>query len=154
MRSANMAGHAPALLAIAKSEGGLGGYNMSGDHGTSFGPFQMHFGGAGSQANILASRGINVRDPSTLQREYGRQHGGWEGSVWHGICDRYHKSKINRSGADEQQAEQHIHLHVDGREMAHVVTKHQVAEARHITQAPYHDASRGWLGPDTNLATV
>ncbi|HEY8005700.1 MAG TPA: hypothetical protein VIE66_02585 [Methylocella sp.] len=155
---------AAALLAIARSEGGIGNAYQVGDRndGGAYGPFQFNMGKGRLGAQLLA-HGIDPRDPSTFKaqvefmREYGRKHGGWEGSVWHGIHDRYHKGRINRSGGGdgEQTAQEtHVHLHLDGREVAHVVTKHQVAEARHITQAPYHDASSGWLAPDSNLATV
>ena len=156
---------AGALMAIARSEGGIGNiYDKSGDHGTSFGPFQMHFGGRGSQADILAARGINVRDPSTLQaqiaymRQYGRIHGGWGANVWHGIHDKYHVPSIRSHPDDNAGAHRqsyappprsnttvvvHSRVNLDGRVLASGVERHIVKKHRFASGPADHDGRAG-----------
>ena len=157
---------AGALMAIARSEGGIGNiYDKSGDHGTSFGPFQVpHSGGRGSQADILAARGINVRDPSTLQaqiaymRQYGRIHGGWGANVWHGIHDKYHVPSIRSHPDDNAGAHRqsyappprsnttvvvHSRVNLDGRVLASGVERHIVKKHRFASGPADHDGRAG-----------
>lgn len=83
-------------VAVAKSEG-LNNY--TGDRGSSFGPFQLHYGGVASGGMAVAGlgddftrkTGLNARDPSTVKQQidfaldYAAKHGwgAWHG--WHGI---------------------------------------------------------------------
>lgn len=85
---------------VAKSEG-LFGY--TGDRGSSFGPFQLHYGGiapgmmqSGLGDVFTKQTGLDARDPSTWQAqirfalEYAKTHGwgawhGWKGLPWAGI---------------------------------------------------------------------
>jgi hypothetical protein len=70
-------------VAVAKSEGL---YNYVGDQGTSFGPFQLHYGGG--QGDIFTKKtGLNARDPSTWKAQVDfsldqAKAGGW--GPWHG----------------------------------------------------------------------
>jgi hypothetical protein len=45
----------------------------------------------------------------------------------------------------------HVHLHIDGQDVAQVVTKIQMAQARFPSQAPYHDSYASYSPPDVNL---
>jgi hypothetical protein len=45
----------------------------------------------------------------------------------------------------------HVHLHVDGQDVAQVVTRVQMAQARFPSQAPYHDSYASYSPPDVNL---
>lgn len=79
-------------LAVARSEG-LGNY--VGDRGSSFGPFQLHYGGvagggmavSGLGDTFTRQTGLDARDPSTTQQQidfaldWAKAHG-W--SAWHG----------------------------------------------------------------------
>ena len=87
-------------VAVAKSEG-LYGY--TGDRGSSFGPFQLHYGGvapgmmqSGLGDAFTKQTGLDARDPSTWQAQvkfaldWAKTHGwaawhGWKGSPWAGI---------------------------------------------------------------------
>lgn len=88
-------------VAVAKSEG-LGTSWAGGDKGSSFGPLQAHFGGVApgmmskGQGDVMASQGINARDPSQKeavlrwQLKYAKKHGWgeWYGSARAGIGRR------------------------------------------------------------------
>jgi hypothetical protein len=79
-------------MAVAKSEG-LNSY--TGDNGSSFGPFQLHYGNVAGGGNAVGglgdeftkATGLDARDPSTIQAQidfamaYAAQHG-W--GAWHG----------------------------------------------------------------------
>lgn len=86
---------------VAKSEG-LGSY--VGDNGSSFGPFQLHYGGVAPGGNAVgglgdaftAKTGLDARDPRTVPAQidfaldHAKQNGwgawhGWKGDVWAGI---------------------------------------------------------------------
>ncbi|SDR10354.1 hypothetical protein SAMN05519103_00755 [Rhizobiales bacterium GAS113] len=88
-------------LAVAKSEG-LGSY--TGDSGSSFGPFQLHYGGVASGGNATTglgdaftkTTGLDARDPRTVRQQidfaldHAAQNGwgpwhGWKGDQWAGI---------------------------------------------------------------------
>lgn len=79
-------------LKVYKSEGG-GAY--TGDKGSSFGPYQLHYGGVASGGNSVGglgdeftkATGLNARDPSTWQKQVDfaldkAKGGGW--GPWHG----------------------------------------------------------------------
>lgn len=87
-------------VAVAKSEG-LYGY--TGDFGTSFGPFQLHYASSipgyrssGLGDTFTQQTGLNARDPSTIKQQidfaldqaarggWGPWHG-WRGAQWAGI---------------------------------------------------------------------
>jgi len=75
-----------AAMITAKSEG-LNHY--VGDGGTSFGAFQLHRGGMGSE--FEHDTGLNLANPSTRPaqyayvRRYVERHGGFSSNVWHGL---------------------------------------------------------------------
>ena len=70
-------------VAVAKSEGL---YNYTGDQGTSFGPYQLHYGG-GLGDTFTKQTGKNASDPSTWKSQVDfsldqAKSGGW--GPWHG----------------------------------------------------------------------
>lgn len=82
-------------VAVAKSEG-LGG-SYAGDNGSSFGPFQLHYGGVAPGGNSVGglgddftkATGLDARDPSTwkAQTDFALDNaakGGW--GPWHGAA--------------------------------------------------------------------
>lgn len=82
-------------LRVAQSEGLGGAY--AGDHGSSFGPFQLHYGGVASGGNSVAGlgdaftrqTGLDARDPSTVRQQIDfsldqAKSGGW--GPWHGAA--------------------------------------------------------------------
>jgi hypothetical protein len=81
-------------LAVARSEG-LNKY--SGDYGTSFGPYQLHYGGSGIPGMntkgigdaFTKDTGLDARDPSTVRQQIDYtmdqvRKGGW--GPWHGAA--------------------------------------------------------------------
>jgi hypothetical protein len=70
---------------------GLGCY--VGDHGSSFGPFQFHYGG-GMGDVFTRQTGLNARNSKTVpaqitfMRRWGSAHGGFSSSIWHGLRHR------------------------------------------------------------------
>jgi hypothetical protein len=79
-------------VAVAKSEGL---YDYVGDRGSSFGPFQLHYGGVASGGNAVGGlgdtftkrTGLNARDPSTWPQQVDfaldeARKSGW--GAWHG----------------------------------------------------------------------
>lgn len=80
---------------VAQSEG-LGSY--TGDKGSSFGPFQLHYGGVAGGGNAVSglgdtftkTTGLDARDPSTVQQQIDfsldqAAKGGW--GAWHGAAN-------------------------------------------------------------------
>lgn len=65
------------MTAIAVRRGESGGANFVGDYGSSFGPFQLHYGGIASGGNsgsgmgndFTKDTGLNARDPSTWKQQ-------------------------------------------------------------------------------------
>jgi hypothetical protein len=55
-------------------------------------------------------------------------------------------------GSDAKGSDVHVHLHVDGQEVAQMVTRVQMADALHPTRAPYFDSYAGYSPPDQNVA--
>lgn len=117
-------------VAVARSEG-LNRY--TGDFGSSFGPFQLHYGGvdrtpghgnagAGLGDAFTSSTGLDARDPATTRQQvdyalhYAMQHG-W--GPWHG----WHGS--SRAGLPHQgphpAATSNIRVHVDNAAGASVI---------------------------------
>lgn len=64
-----------------------------GDHGSSFGPFQLHYGG-GLGDIFTRQTGLNARNRNTVpeqiawMRRWGAYHGGFSSSIWHGLRGR------------------------------------------------------------------
>jgi len=71
-----------------------------GNHGSSFGPFQLHYGGrhntrgnrdAGMGEVFTRQTGLNARNPSTVpaqirfMKRWGASHGGFSSTIWHGL---------------------------------------------------------------------
>jgi len=92
------------LLKIYRAEG----FNCYiGNHGSSFGPFQLHYGGrhnigagnrsAGMGDVFTRQTGLNARDPHTVpaqirfMRRWGLAHGGFSSSIWHGLYRRHRR---------------------------------------------------------------
>ena len=92
-------------LRVSQSEG----FNTyTGDYGTSFGPFQLHYGGSGIRGmnsggigdRFTKATGLNARDPKTwkAQVDYAlgiAKHEGW--GAWHGAA---HVGIGNHQGLD------------------------------------------------------
>jgi hypothetical protein len=100
---------------VAKSEG-LNDY--VGDEGSSFGPFQLHYGGIASGGNAVPglgetftrATGLHASDPTTVPQQidfaldYAKQHGwspwhGWKGDERAGLPD-IPRITVSKSGAD------------------------------------------------------
>ena len=84
-------------LRVVLSEGGLNPATWVGDHGSSFGPFQLHYGGLASDGNAVAGlgeaftkeTGLRASDPSTWRQQidWSLEHArrsGW--TPWHGAA--------------------------------------------------------------------
>jgi len=82
---------------VALSEGGLTPATWTGDHGSSFGPYQLHYAGIAAGANAVSGlgdaftteTGLRADDPSTWRQqiEWSIDHaarGGW--TPWHGAA--------------------------------------------------------------------
>ena len=82
---------------VALSEGGLNPATWVGDHGSSFGPFQLHYGGLAGGGNGVAGlgeaftrdTGLRASDPSTWRQQvdWSLEHArrsGW--TPWHGAA--------------------------------------------------------------------
>lgn len=131
-------------LRVAQSEG----FNTYvGDKGTSFGDWQLHFGGsgirgmnAGGLGDVLRRRGINAKDPSTWKQqtdfamEWAAKHGwgDWHGAKRVGIGNRQGiggRGRPEVSPAPKQrELVAHLHTHLDGRKIASNTTRHQFNE--------------------------
>jgi len=78
------------ILRVYRSEGAN---CYVGDHGSSFGPFQLHYGG-GMGDTFTRQTGLSARNPSTVpaqiafMRRWGNSHGGFSSGIWHGL--RHH----------------------------------------------------------------
>ena len=92
-------------MKVARTEG-LGG-NYAGDNGSSFGPFQLHYGGIAKGGNAVSGlgdlftnqTGLHASDPKTVPQQvdfaldYAKTHGwsswhGWKGDDRAGLPDR------------------------------------------------------------------
>lgn len=73
---------------LVRSEGGYAGYDMTGDHGQSFGPFQDYIGGG--LGNQMIAQGLDPRNPANERPvigwnlDYIQTHGA-SPDVWHGL---------------------------------------------------------------------
>lgn len=123
----------PAIaLAVARSEG-LAQY--VGDRGSSFGPYQLHYGNvanggmavSGLGDDFTRKTGLNARDPNTQKAQidfaldYASQHG-W--GPWHGWKGAADAGLGGARGAQTNHIEIHIHGGTNPRETA----KHVVSE--------------------------
>lgn len=121
-KAASARGIDPAIaLRVARSEG-LGSY--VGDQGSSFGPFQLHYGNVAAGGNRVGGlgdtftkqTGFDARDPSTWQAQvdfsldqaarggWGPWHG-WKGDPWAGIKGD-HKGEAMSAPSQQPQAYQ------------------------------------------------
>ncbi len=65
--------------------------------------------------------------------------------------ERWHvEPKGSRGGAKEQ----HIHLHLNGREIHKEVVRETISASLFPTRAPYHDGGSTWTPPDAGLVAV
>lgn len=167
-------GISPALaLAVAKSEG-FG--TFVGDKGTSFGDFQLHYGGsgipgmnAGGLGDVFTkATGLSAKDPKNWQAmdrfalEYAAKHG-W--SPWHGAA------RIGVHGFDgighpvssaaakvgmppKHKGQDHIHIHLDGKEITASVTRRQTMASRFPTAVGGTDNHGSYTSPGTPLLDV
>ncbi len=135
-------------LRVAQSEGF---YQYTGDQGRSFGDFQMFTGGG--LGNIALSRGINIRDPHNwkaadrLALEIAAQKHSW--ADWHGarkvgIGD--HQGFGVGRPPRQQAITIHNHTHLDGKQVAKSVTRHQIEAATMPTAIGGHDGYGSYLG--------
>jgi len=82
---------------VVLSEGGLTPATWVGDHGSSFGPFQLHYGGVASGGNAVSGLGdaftaethLDARDPTTWRQQVDwalnrASRDGW--TAWHGAA--------------------------------------------------------------------
>ena len=80
-----------AMLRVYRAEG-RGCY--IGNHGTSFGPFQLHYPGLADIFTKLT--GLNARNKSTVpaqvtfMKRWGTAHGGFSSHIWHGLRGHHH----------------------------------------------------------------
>lgn len=120
-------------LAVANSEG-LNVY--TGDHGTSFGPYQLHYGGL---ADIFERThpGMRVTDPRTIPSQiqfamhWAKAHGwhDWHGAARIGVGEW---QGLRGPGAPPRQKNEtviKVPVHIDGKVVANIVTKHQTKMA-------------------------
>ena len=147
---------------VAASEG-LNGY--VGDHGTSFGPFQLHRGGAGSVGTEFEKHtGLNLQNRGTWksQVDYALSTAAKQGwSAWHGW---HGHPRAGLGGAHSRPVPPHsrpatpVHIEnvmvLDGKEIARNTTKHIVNASTHPTTGPYFDSSRHWAPPDMGTIGV
>ena len=82
---------------VVLSEGGMTPATWTGDHGSSFGPFQLHYGGMAPSGNAVAGLGdaftaethLRANDPSTWRQQVEwaldrAARNGW--TAWHGVA--------------------------------------------------------------------
>lgn len=146
-------------LRVAQSEG----FNTYvGDKGTSFGDWQLHFGGsgirgmnAGGLGDVLRRRGIDARDPKTWKEQtdfalgWAAKHGwgDWHGAARAGIGNRQGiggaRSRPEVAPAPRQrETVVHTAIHLDGRKIALNTARHMFREGNGpATGANFADAS-------------
>jgi hypothetical protein len=136
---------------VSWNESKFGG-SWVGDHGMSYGVYQDYLGGG--LGNEMMRAGIDPRNKGNWKRAVdwnldvaARKHSwrdwhGWKGAPGAGLGHAHPA----RSGGDQ---EVHIDYTIvlDGAVIARSTTKHQLASARHQTQAPFFDGSREWIAP-------
>ena len=140
-------------LRVAQSEGF---YQFSGDHGTSFGDFQMHVGGG--LGDRLRRMGINPADPHSWMQsdkvalDIARREG-W--SAWHGAA---RVGISNRQGIGVHVAgppprpqihEHHIQLNVDGAKLEKVISRRQMERGMFPTGIGAMNARNSYASPGT-----
>lgn len=132
------------LPRIANSEGLRGtiaGKRLTiGDHGTSFGPFQLHYAGRGSLGNEYTpttGHRANYLKYWQEQIDFALGYAGknrtwapWNGRHGAGVGTHQgfgyrHPTSVAPTPPPKRQTVVHTALHVDGRKMAGVVTRHQ-----------------------------
>jgi hypothetical protein len=144
---------------VAASEG-LNGY--VGDHGTSFGPFQLHRGGAGSVGTEFEKHtGLNLQNRGTWksQVDYALSTAAKQGwSAWHGWHGHPRAGLGGAHAVPYHKPATHVHIEnvmtLDGEVVHRSVTRRMVNASTHPTTGPYHDGSRHWSPPDMGLVNV
>lgn len=156
--------YASDLLKIYGTEGASG---YVGDHGTSFGPFQFHYGGGSIGDIFTRETGLDARNPATIgaqiefMKRWGAKHGGYSSDIWHGL--RGHGGSLAsphtvphvapyRKPSPPTIIENTMFL--DGEVVHRSVVRRIVERATHPTSAPMHDGARHWTPPDSGLVAV
>jgi hypothetical protein len=130
-------------LAVARSEG-LNDY--VGDRGSSFGPFQLHYGGVASGGmavpglgdDFTKKTGLDARDKSTMKQQidfaldYAATHGwgawhGWHGAAGAGIGASLAASRVDNSRTSTSTASTDVKI-------GHVTVNTQAKDARNIAR--------------------
>lgn len=155
--------YASDLLKIYGTEGASG---YVGDHGTSFGPFQFHYGG-GIGDIFTRETGLDARNPATVgaqiefMKRWGAKHGGYSSDIWHGL--RGHGGSLASPHAVPHVAPYRKSssptiientMYLDGNVVHRSVVRRIVERATHPTSAPMHDGARHWTPPDSGLVAV
>jgi hypothetical protein len=143
-----------------------------GDHGSSFGPFQLHYGGihgagAGNQVGGMGDQftretGLDARNPSTVaaqvqwMKKYGDKHGGYSSSIWHGL--KTHGGSLGaprehpRPGQHESHLTIHQNINLDGKQIAKNTAHHLVNGSQHATSvASSPDGHGSFMGPGSEV---
>ena len=156
-------------LRIAASEGlggSIPGVRMTpGDHGTSFGPYQLHYGGRGSLGTEYSrATGHHAGDPKHWQEQidfalrYAGKNKTWapwfgRGPAGVGTHEGFgYKGTSAPTAGPPPQKPQTVHVHnlvVDGKKMAAVVSTHQYEKSRFPLKAGGMDTHGEWRAPGT-----
>jgi len=146
-----------ALLTYSKE--GASGY--VGDGGSSFGPFQLHRGGPGSQGYLFEHEtGLNLADQSTVgaQIAFVRRHveraGGFSSNIWHGLRHVRRPSAAPYKGQQTVQANIHTPVYLDGKMIANNTVNHVLKSSEHSRGAAYFDGYGTFAGADRQTATA
>lgn len=159
-------GQARNLLKIYGTEG-AGSY--VGDNGSSFGPFQLQYGGMAGGGNRFAGMGekftrdtgLDARDKSTVRAQiewvarWGRQHGGYSSDIWHGL--KTHGGSLSARPAHlppsggRQAMTIHQRIYLDGKQIATNTVKHMVRSAVYPSSVGRQDGRGTWMGPSAEI---
>jgi hypothetical protein len=152
-------------LAVATNEGARGfytsGMDAGGDHGTSFGPFQLHYSGRGAEGDLFTrATGLNARNRSTwkaqvdwaMSRASKHGWGAWMGARDHGI--RPWQGIRGRGGGGGEQMVQVHHHYLDGQQIASNTVTHVLRGSEHSRGAAYFDGYHTFAGADRQTATA
>ena len=147
-----------ALLKIYGTEGGSAWMGDVNDpRGPSYGPFQLNTSGLLRQYHGSHEKSAQaVEDMTRFVARYGKQHGGWSSSIWHGLRDKgigsipYRKMSEN---AVPPAGGTHVHLHtktiLDGRIISASVERHLVKKHEFVHSSADHDDRAGYPAIDS-----
>lgn len=150
-------------LRVSQSEGF---YKYSGDHGMSFGEWQLYTGGG--LGNKALAAGIDIRDPKTWKKQtmfalnWARTHGwhDWHGAARVGIGDhqgigipRSHPMPTPPPGGGKEHLLQ-ANVMLDGKVLASAMSKRRVAGGRFPTSVGGPDSHSHFTNPGTPLNDV